>query len=76
MQKINIYRIAPNFRNFHNYTVTTKILFTKISDTGQKVSLVSNARVAQVFQATAFVLHSHHPLCSVLGHDLAKALAI
>ena len=39
------------------------------------MSLASNAQVAQVFQAIVFVLHSHHPLRSVLGRDLAKALA-
>ena len=39
------------------------------------VSLASNARVAQVFQAIVFVLHSHHPLCSILGCDLTKALS-
>ena len=41
---------------------------------------MSNARVAQVFQTTVFVLHNHHPLRSVLGcdqgRDFAKALAI
>ena len=52
----------------------------KIFDTRHKVSLASNAQVAQVFQATILVLHSHHPLCSVLGHDrgcdFTKALPI
>ena len=75
------YRIAQNyiienFRKFPNYTVTTKILFMKIFDTSHKVSLVSNAQVARVFQATVFVFHSHYPLCSILGHDFTKALAM
>ena len=42
--------------------------------------MASNARVAQVFQATVFVLHNHYPLCSILGcdqgRDFAKTLAI
>ena len=60
-------------------TVITKI-FTKVFDTRHKVSLASNAEsnalVAQVFQATVSVLHSHHPLHSVLGREFAKALAM
>ena len=48
------------------------------------MSLAPNARVAQIFQLTVFVLYSHHPLHSVLdcnrgrdlASDLAKALAI
>ena len=70
------YRIAPNFRNFCNYTVSMKILFMKIFDTRLKVSLVSIARVVQVFKATVSVLHSLQPLCSVLGCDFVKALAM
>ena len=77
-QVSNLYRIAPIFvvENFHNYTVTTKVLFTKIFDTRHKVSLASNAQVAQVFQATVFVLHSHHPLHSVLGYDRGRDFSL
>ena len=46
---------VENFHNFHNYTVTLKVLFMKILYTRHKVSSASDARVAQVFQATISV---------------------
>ena len=48
-----------------------KILLMKIFNTRHKVNLASNTRVAQVFKATVYVFHSHHPLRSVLGRDFS-----
>ena len=44
------YHIAPNFCNFCNYTVTTKILFTKIFDTRHKVSLRKMHKLLRYFK--------------------------